>query len=250
MGTSLDVHPAPEASAPVRQRPRRGRRLLVGVALLAVLLCLVGLLVNVVLVGRLERIEGAFSGLSDRPPAAPGSTFLMVGTEAGTTGGPDIPWLRSTQSVEAVMVIDVAPDRLSARVETLPPGSGIAATASSTRASSTVAAVEAWTGRRVDHLVAIDWATFVRLAEHNGVDPTYTYGAAPADQHDFLQRVMDGTLRQELRKRPLDLYRVLSTTVDGTAVDDDWSPLEMDVLMLQLRNLRSAGITYEMARPG
>jgi hypothetical protein len=245
------LHPAPEASLDVRRRsrPGPGRRLLRGVVLLTLVLGLAGLLLNVVLVRRLERIEDAFAGLTDRPPAAPGSTFLMVGTEPGGTGGPDIPWLTGTQSVEAVMVIDVAPDRLSARVETLPVRSGTAVTASSTRPSDTVAAVEAWTGERVDHLVAIDWATFVRLAEHNGVDPAYTYGSAPTDQHDFLRRVMDGALHQEMRKRPLDLYRALSTTVDGTAVDDNWSLLEMDLLLLQLRDLRSAGITYEMARP-
>lgn len=69
-------------------------------------------------------------------------------------------------------------------------------------------------------------------------------------QRAFLQRVMEGTLRQELRKRPLDLYRVLRTTINGTAVDDGWSVVEMDLLVLSLRNLRSYAIAYSMAEPG
>lgn len=250
MALEMYVHPVPEPSAPARPpRPgRRGRRAMVLVLLAGLVLAMVGVLVNVVLVGRLERIDGAFAGLSDRPAASPGRTFLMVGTRPGADRA-DVPWLEGEQSVEAVMLIEVAADGLSARVETLPARSGVDPVASTAPPSATVAAVESWTGRRVDHLIAIDWTTFSRLAEHNGVDPAYEPGSGPAAQHEFLQRVMAGTLSQELRKRPLDLYRVLSTTIDGTAVDDGWSVAEMDLLVLSLRNLRSYAITYAMAQP-
>lgn len=247
-----DRAPRPQPTTPQEppRRRRRGRRLVAGVLVGGLVLALAGALVNVVLVGRLERIEGAFTGLADRPAGAPGRTFLLVATRPGTAGGADVPWLEDEQSVEAVMLIEVAADGLTARVETLPGRSGVAGVAAGDRPSDTVAAVESWSGRRVDHLIAIDWATFVRLAEHHGVDPAYDYGSRPAAQHRFLQRVMEGTLHQELRKRPLDLYRVLSTTIDGTAVDDGWSVAEMDLLVLSLRNLRSYAIDYSMAEPG
>lgn len=252
MRTSPPVVPGPHARQGCGGRRRRGvaRRLLRVGTVLALFLGVVAIVVNVVMVGRLERIDGAFAGLTDRPPASAGPTFLMVATEPGAAGGSDVPWLEGTQSAEAVMIVEVAPDARSARVETLPARSGASAAVSSPRPSDTVAAVEAWSGRRVDHLIGIDWDTFVQLAEHSGVDTDYTYGAGPSDQHDFLQRVIEGALRQELRKRPLDLYRTLSTTVDGTAVDTEWSVLEIDALVVALRNLRSFAITYAMAQPG
>lgn len=253
MAVEMYAHPVPPPSAVgraprPRRRGRRGRRVLGLVLALGLVLVLTGVIVNVVLVGRLERIDGAFAGLHDRPAGSPGRTFLMVGTRPGASG-PDVPWLDGDQSVESVMLIEVAPDGLSAEVRTLPARSRIAPVVTSERPSDTVAAVESWTGRRVDHLIAIDWTTFARLAEHNGVDPAYEPGSGPAVQHDYLRRVMAATLHQELRKRPLDLYRALSTTIDGTAVDDGWSVVEMDLLVLSLRNLRSYAITYAMAEP-
>lgn len=246
MAVSVGARPVPTGSAhPRRRRPLR--RVLVALLVAGLLLGLVGMLLNVLVVGRMERIEGAFVGLGDRPAASPGRTFLLVGTSDGD-GGRDVPWLEGEQSVESVMLVDVAADGLSARVETLPQDSGVGPVAYSARPSATVAAVESWAGRRVDHLLAIEWSTFVRLAEHNGVDPAYEYGSRPAVQHEFLQRVMEGTLHQELRKRPLDLYRVISTMVDGTAVDDGWSVVEMNVLVFSLRNLRSYEITYATAQ--
>jgi hypothetical protein len=231
------------------RRARLVRRLLRTLTALGVVLVLAVVLANVVLVGRLERIDAAFAGLTDRPQASPGRTFLLVGTRPGAEGGADVPWLEGEQSVEASMLVHLAPDGLSAAVETLPAGSGAARSATSPRPSGVVESVEAWSGRRVDHLVAIDWTTFEQLAEHSGVDATYAWGAAPAEQRAFLQQVMEGTLHQEMRKRPSDLYRVLSATVRGTAIDDGWSILDMDRLLFELRNLRSSAISYSAARP-
>lgn len=201
------------------------------------------------LAGRLERIEGAFAGLAGRPASTPGLTILMVGTRPGGAG-PDVPWLSEAQSVETVMLVVVARDGMSARVETLPRSSGASSAVASSPASAGVAAVESWSGRRVDHLIVLDWTTFVRLAADNGVDPAYAYGSGPAVQHEFLRRVMEGTLHAELRRQPFDLFRALATTADGTAVDDGWSVIELDRTLLSLRNLRSHEIAYAMARPG
>lgn len=222
------------------------RRLLRAGLVLALLVALLGIGVSVAMTQRLDRIEGAFDGLAMRPEPAPGHTFLMVGTRPGGSGS-DVPWLDGEQSVEAVMLIDVAPDGMSARVDTLPQSSGVGPVATSSSPRSVVAAVEAWSGRRVDHLLAIDWRTFVRLARDNGVDPAYAYGSLPAVQHDFLRRVMEGTLHAELRKQPFNLYRALSTTASGTTIDDDWSVFELDRLLVSLRNLRSRHLEFSMA---
>lgn len=223
------------------------RRLLVVVLLAAVITAVV---VNVVVAGRLERIDDAFAGLSARPPEAPGRTILMVGTRPGSEGGPDVPWLEGEQSVEAVMLVVIAEDGRSARVETLPARSRVADVATTARPADLVGSVETWSGQRVDHLAAIDWQTFDRLAEHNGVAASYSYGSSPRAQQDFLKVVMEGTLHAEMRTHPFDLYRAISTTVDGTAVDDGWNVLELDRLLFSLRGLRSHGITYAMAAPG
>ena len=90
-------------------------------------------------------------------------------------------------------------------------------------ASASVAAVESTVGRRVDHVMAIDWQTFAALAADNDVDAAYRYGSAPVAQHDYLRLVLEGTLHAELRKQPLALYRALRTTASGVAIDDTWS---------------------------
>lgn len=240
----------PAAPPPLRTTRHRRVRRAIGTVLVLGLIVVVPLVgINLRLVHQLDRIDGAFDGLTGRPAATPGRTLLMVGTRPDGPGT-DVPWLAGQQSVESVMLIDIAPDGMSASVETLPQHSGISSVAASSPASAAVAAVESWSGRRVDHFIAIDWATFVRLAGDNGVDPAYAYGSGPGVEHDFLRRVMEGTLNAELRKQPRDLYRALSTTADGTAVDDALSFIELDWMLLSLRNLRSQEITYSMARPG
>jgi hypothetical protein len=114
-------------------------------------------------------------------------------------------------------------------------------------ASAAVAAVESTVGRRVDHVMAIDWQTFAELAADNGVDASYRYGSAPVAQHDYLRLVLEGTLHAELRKQPLALYRALRTTASGVAIDDTWSVVELDLLVLHLRDLRSADISFAAA---
>ncbi|MCY4726956.1 hypothetical protein NYO98_11770 [Nocardioides sp. STR2] len=228
-----------------RRRPRP-RRVLAVAALLGVLGLGVAVLLDLSLTSRMGRIDGAFDGLGDRPPAQPGETILMVGTRPG--GEADVTWLPGEQSVEAVMVVEVTPDGRSARVESVPVPYDERAELGGQPASAAVAAVESTLGRRVDHLMAIDWQTFADLAADNGVDATYRYGSTPVAQHDYLRLVLEGTLHAELRKQPLALYRALRTTASGVAVDDTWSVLELDLLVLHLRDLRSADITFTAAR--
>lgn len=236
----------PAAPPPLVPRRRRRVRELLGTLVVLSLVPLVALVgINLHLVGRLDRIEGAFDGLRDRPPAAPGETILMVGTRPG--GRADVRWLDGVQSVESVMLVEVDPDGVRVDVGSVPVLDGVETSARTGRPSGAVAGVEAWSGRRVDHLIALDWRTFAQLAADNAVSATYRYGSGPAAQHDYLREVLEGTLHAELRKQPLDLYRALSTVAGGAAVDDEWSLLEMDRFVVHLRDLRSADITFSRA---
>ena len=231
-------------AGPSGGRPRL-RRALALAALLGVLGLAAALVLNLSLAGRMGRIDGAFDGLGDRPAAQPGETILMIGTRPG--GEADVSWLPGEQSVEAVMVVEVRPDGRSAQVESVPVPYDDRAALGARPASEAVASVESTLGRRVDHLMAIDWQTFADLAADNDVDAAYRYGSAPVAQHDYLRLVLEGTLHAELRKQPLALYRALRTTASGVAVDDTWSVLELDLLVLHLRDLRSADITFTAA---
>lgn len=234
----------PRATGERAPRPR-ARRLLAVATLLGVLGLAAALLVNLSLTSRLGRIDGAFDGLGSRPPSAPGETILMVGTRPGDDH--DVAWLPGTQSVESVMLVEVHADGRSARVDSVPLAGADRTTLGDRPASATVSLVESTVGRRVDHVMAIDWQTFAELAAANDVDASYRYGSSPAAQHDYLRLVLEGTLHAELRKQPLTLYRALVTTASGVAVDDTWSVLELDLLVLHLRDLRSADITFTAA---
>ncbi|WP_374458207.1 hypothetical protein [Nocardioides sp.] len=239
----------PPAAPPplVRTRRRRVREVL-GTLMVLSLIPLVALIgTNLYLVNRLERIDGAFDGLRDRPAAAPGETILLVGTRPG--GRDDVGWLAGVQSIESVMLVEVDEQGVSADVRSLPVLDGVAASARTGRPSQAVEATEAWSGRRVDHVLALDWRTFAQLAADNGIADTYRYGSPLAAQHDYLRAVLEGTLHAELRKQPLDLYRALSTVAGGAAVDDEWSLLELDRFVVHLRDLRSAEITFSTADP-
>lgn len=226
------------------RRPRL-RRLLAVATLLGVLGLAAAVVLNLSLTSRMGRIDGAFDGLGERPPPVPGETILMVGTRPG--GGEDVSWLPGDQSVEAVMLVEVRPDGRSARVESVRLPHDERAGLGARPASASVAAVESTVGRRVDHVMAIEWQTFAALAADNGVDAAYRYGSAPAVQHDYVRLVLEGTLHAEMRKQPLALYRALRTTTSGIAIDDTWSVAELDLLVLHLRDLRSAEISFAAA---
>lgn len=237
----------PAAPPPLAPRRRRGVREVLGTLMVLSLVPLVALVgADLYLGSRLERIDGAFDGLRDRPPAAPGETILLVGTRPG--GRADVGWLDGVQSVESVMLVEVDAQGTGVDVRSLPLDR-VPASAGAGLPSRAVAAAESWSGRRVDHLLALDWRTFAQLAADNQVAATYRYGSPLAAQHDYLRDVLEGTLHAELRKQPLALYRALSTVAGGAAVDDEWSLLELDRFVVHLRDLRSADITFSTATP-
>lgn len=233
-----------QPTASLRRHVRRACRV---VTLVALLVVLAAVAVNASLLGRVDRIHGAFDGLGHRPAGAPGETILMLGTRPDDAA--DIAWLTGVQSVEAVMLVEIDPDGSAVDVLTLPVLAEVAASFTSGSASTTVAAVESWSGRRVDHLLALDWRTFAALAAENQLSIDYQRGSPPWVQHTYLQHVLEGTLETELRRRPVDLYRTLHTTASGSAIDREWSVLELDHLFITLRGLRSHQIEFSMARP-
>ena len=233
-----------QPTASLRRHVRRACRV---VALVVLLLVLAAAAVNVSLLDRVDRIHGAFDGLGHRPASAPGETILMLGTRPDDAA--DVGWLTGAQSVEAVMLVEIDPDGSAVRVLTVPVLAEVAASFASGSASETVAAVESWSGRRVDHLLALDWRTFAKLAADNQLSISYRSGSPPWVQHTYLRRVLQGTLETELRRRPVDLYRTLRTTASGSAIDREWSVLELDRLFITLRGLRSHQIEFSVARP-
>lgn len=200
----------------------------------------------------LTRIDGAFAGLEDRPPAATdGSvTMLMLGTGQGRANSPTLAWMPDDPTVVSALLVTISGDRLSSRVDWLPLGDSILDGVADTRPSSSVAAVEAWTGQRVDHLAVVDWAAFSELGQDNGVPLELAPGAGRADQQAVLRQVLDESLHTSMRKKPWLLYRAMHTMASGMAVEQGWSTVDMHVLAISLRDLRSASIVFGVAGPG
>jgi hypothetical protein len=224
-------------------------------------LVLGGLLVGVAVAGaleitiatRLDRIDGAFEALRDRPPSAPGETVLMIGTRPVEAGGADpqgdVPWLAGEQAVESVMLVEIADNRRGVEIVSLPMDQELVGAVD--KAPSTwVGRVETDTGRRIDHLMAVDWRMLQELGDQNGTQSTYRFGSSTQAQQAFLETVLRDTLYAELRREPWNLYQALRTASNGTAIDDTWSLLELHSLLFSLRDLRSADITFSTAQSG
>jgi hypothetical protein len=212
---------------------------------------LAALLADLRLAGHLERVPGAFTGLSDRPPDTAGTTILMLGTVSGAaTQGPRVPWLADGPALESVMVVDIPPGTpRHVFVDSLPIDEDLARSVGTGRASATVGAVEAATGRRVEHLVVVDWGQLEQLSADNGSEQVFEPGSGVGEQQEFLRRVLADTLHVEMLTQPWTLYAALDTVSRRMAVDDGWSVLEMDLLVLAQRDLRSADIEFRGVWP-
>lgn len=227
------------------RRVRTGLRV---VAVVSVLLVIAGLGLELRLTHHLTRVPGVFDPLGDRPPEGPGTTLLLLGTVPGDASvGPSVPWLPADPGLESVMLVRLAPDRRSVLVESLEPGRRMVAEITAAEPHRAVAVVEKVSGRRVDHLVAVDWSMLQRLADDNGSEIRYRAGSSVAGQHRFLRRMLEDTLHTEMRKQPWTLDEALSTVTRGMAVEAEWSVLEMSLLLLSLRDLRSADIEFRRA---
>jgi hypothetical protein len=223
-------------------------RLLVRAAL--AFLVLVPLILLLVFDWRLSsapsRIDGAFDGLRDRPPAATdGSvTMLMLGTGDGTASSPALAWMPGGPTVVSAMLVTISGDRRQVDVDWLPLRDDVLVGLTDSRPSGPVGAAESWTGRRVDHLAVVDWAAFSELGHDNAVPLVLAPGAGRGEQQSFLREVLEETLHAEMRKEPWALYRALHTVADGMAVEEGWSTFDMHRLVFSLRDLRSAQIVF------
>jgi len=142
------------------------------------------------LVAPIDRIEGVFSGLEDRPPKpskGPGAdavNILLLGTDrrsAVPTTGSDAraaAWVPGAQRADAMLVLHISADRDEASVISLPrdawvelPHRGfdkLNAAYSYGGPSLAVEAIEKLTQLRIDHLAVIDWAGLRELTDELG----------------------------------------------------------------------------------
>ncbi|MEJ8278293.1 LCP family protein [Pseudonocardia spirodelae] len=184
------------------RRPRRGRRVLV--ALLAVVLVLLLGAAGVVawlassIGGDIGRIPDAFRGLdaSARPAGFGGTTFLLVGTDTRadepTTGTDAAAGVDAgSQRSDVIMLGTIAPDGHTASVVSIPrdswvdiPGRGmnkINAAYAYGGAPLLIATVEELTGVRVDHFGVVDFAGFTSLVDSvGGIDVTVAQATSNA----------------------------------------------------------------------
>jgi LCP family protein required for cell wall assembly len=178
------------AATRTRRRHRLVRVLLIGFCIAAVIAAGTAYYLGRQLAAPIDRIEGVFTGLEDRPvrstigrsPEA--VNILVLGTDrrsdTPTTGAAaQAPaWVPGAQRSDAMLLVHIDGDREGASVISLPrdswvdiPDHGpakINAAYSYGGPSLTVATVERLTGVRIDHLAVIDWAGIRSLTDELG----------------------------------------------------------------------------------
>lgn len=142
------------------------------------------------IVGPIDRIEGVFADLEDRPPkptkgpAAEAVNILVLGTDrrsaVPTTGerARAAAWVPGAQRADAMMVVHIDGDRQGASVISLPRDSWVElprrgfdklnAAYSYGGPSLAVEAIEKLTQVRIDHLAVIDWAGLRAITDELG----------------------------------------------------------------------------------
>ncbi|QMW67135.1 LCP family protein [Mumia sp. ZJ1417] len=185
--------PAPDAASAPPQSPRRRhtlRNVLLGLLACVVVLALalggVAWYLQERLVGQVDRVDDAFTGLENRPAPAQGDgvNILLMGTDRRsdepTTGDDaDSPaWLPGEQRTDSLMVLHVDADREGASIVSIPrdswvtiPGYGenkINAAFSFAGPSLAVETVEQLTDLRIDHIAIVDWDGFRELTDELG----------------------------------------------------------------------------------
>jgi LCP family protein required for cell wall assembly len=148
------------------------------------------LLVNRHLDNQVQRIDGVFEGLENRPdkpsagPASRAMNILVMGTDRRSksqTTGEDATareWVPGAQRTDTIMIMHIDGDREGASVISIPrdswvnvPGYGfnkINAAFSFAGPSLAVETVEDLTGVRIDHLAVVDWEGFKALIDSVG----------------------------------------------------------------------------------
>ncbi|MGW2092768.1 LCP family protein [Promicromonospora sukumoe] len=181
------------------RRGRRGKRLVAGIVVGALLLVGGGATAawfgyRASLDGNLERID-AFEGLDEttRPSAAPAGpdtpvNILVLGSDSRISAGDPNAWEAGAQRTDAIMLVHLSADRQTAAAISIPrdswvpiPGYGeakINAAFSYGGPSLMIQTVEDLTGVRVDHFAVTDFESFTTLTDSlDGVEITVPDGA-------------------------------------------------------------------------
>lgn len=133
----------------------------------------------------LETIGDPFATLPTRPPVqsvAPGENpavnILVLGSDSRISAGDPAQWAAGAQRTDAMMVAQIAGDRKSVSVMSIPrdswveiPGYGqakINAAYSFGGPTLAIQAVEALTGVHIDHFVIADFESFARITDELG----------------------------------------------------------------------------------
>ena len=232
----------------VVRRARRRTLVVLGVVLVGMLAA--SAVAHHHLFGQLTRIEGAFTGLGQRPaPTDDGSmTVLVIGADQRPATGASGPgWLPGAGAM-AVLVVRLSADRASARVASLPLTGEIASAVDAGQAAA-VGAVEDLTGVRVDHLAVLEWSALHRLSGVSRplVGPVGDANERAAADQVYLREVAEDSLHAELRKQPWTLYHLADVMAGALAIDDQWSSFDLARLVVSLRNLRSGDISFVVA---
>jgi LCP family protein required for cell wall assembly len=282
--------PPPQASP---RRPRVGRAAAVGCLGLVVLIA-VGVGFAIVLSERLgnnvARVHNAFGDLDEatRPAPTGALTFLLVGTDSRSEATPvGIDATGAASEGEVVMVAQVAPDRQSATVVSIPRDTlvdiperrtdRIAEAYSAGGPSLLIRTVEGLTNLRVDHFAVIDFAGFRSMVDAvGGIDVDLSVppsslgrGRSHLDGAQALLYVREGAgsrsgdrarrqqnaLRAILTRAasngtltdPVQLYDFLDAASRSVGVDDTLSNGGLRALGLKLSEMGPGDVTFVRA---
>ena len=188
-GLGFEVEPTDPRSRR-RTAVRRGLlAMLVLVVVVAVAATITAFAVQSRLDGQLNRIDGVFTGLDDRPDRAPGAAgqalnILVMGTDRRSdvpTTGTDAAaaeWIPGAQRTDTIMVLHIDADRQGASIISIPrdtwlyvPGHGmnkVNAAFSLAGPALAVETIERMTGLRIDHLAVVDWEGLESITDRLG----------------------------------------------------------------------------------
>lgn len=271
-------------------RKRKPLRTAIIVLVIAVLVA--GLGIAGVLFARQQEFESLntfgdpFEELTARPSREPVEesnldpvTFLILGSDSRISAGDAADWEPGAQRTDAIMLVQVAGNRRSVAVMSIPrdswvdiPGVGeakINAAYSYGGPALTIETVENLTGVRIDHFAIVDFTSFTELTDLvGGVDLptpdgtqhmsggealTYVrerYGLPGGDfdrvrrQQVWMKTVFESLLTPEVLSSPSKLMDVYGTVQDYLSVDEGLSVTGLVELGSSLRNLSSDGLVF------
>lgn len=284
--------PTPPPPLP-KKRPRVGRTAAVGCLALVMLLAAgVGcaLVLSERLGNNITRVHDAFGALDEaaRPAPTGALTFLLVGTDSRSETTPaGVDATGRTSESDVVMVAQVAPDRKSATVVSIPRDTlvdipdrrpdRIAAAYAAGGPSLLIRTVEHLTDLRVDHFAVIDFAGFRSMVDAiGGIDvdldtppsalgrgvarldgaqallyvrehTNYQNGDRARRQQNALRAILSRAASNGTLADPVQLYDFLDAASRSVGVDDTLSNGGLRALGLKLSELGPKGVTFVRA---